>query len=231
MNIVNKTLARELIITDDGSHSICVPELDESYHSSHGAIQEARHIYIKDALVFSAKHGSNLNVLEIGFGTGLNTFLSYQYALENGLRIHYHGVEKYPLLESEYSQLNYSGDENSQHELFLKLHQSDWEREEKINDFFTLYKEQKDIRLLQLPDNFYDVVYFDAFGPDVQPDLWSEKVFRKIFHSMKEGAVMTTYSVKGQVRRVMKTVGFSVEKIPGPSGKREITRAVKTVNG
>ena len=224
----NKANFRKIIQTEDGSHTLFVPELDENYHSTHGAIQEAEHIFIKEALAFAVKDKNSLNVLEIGFGTGLNSFLSLLFAQQNNLELFYHGLEKYPVVEEEYSVLNYAFDEKDNQADFMNIHQAEWGRSTEIVKGFSLKKERVDFREMQLPSNYFDVVYFDAFGPDVQPDLWTEKVFQLIYDSMKVGAVMTTYSVKGVVRRAMKSVGFEVEKIPGPPGKREISRAIKS---
>jgi len=222
-----KIFKREIIQTEDGSHTLFVPELNENYHSTHGARQEADHIFIKEALQYATQLNKQLNVLEIGFGTGLNAYLSLLFAQENNLHIRYQGIEKYPVLEKEYALLNYASNDEQFYSYFLKLHQIAWENEVRINDYFSLKKEQVDFREMQLPKDFFDVVYFDAFGPDVQPNLWSEEVFRIIYQAMTSGGVLTTYSVKGSVRRTMKTVGFRVEKIAGPLGKREISRAIK----
>lgn len=225
----NKTLSRKIIITDDGSHSLYVPELNENYHSTHGAKQEAEHIFIKDALAFASENNKRLNVLEIGFGTGLNAFLSLQYARANSLELCYHGIEKYPIIEKEYEVLNFPSSREGEQAVFLKLHQATWEQTVDIESFFKLRKIQADFKEMNLPSDYFDVVYFDAFGPNVQADLWSTEIFKTIYKSMKIGGVMTTYSVKGDVRRAMKSVGFEVKKIPGPLGKREITRAIKAV--
>jgi len=220
-------LKREIIQTEDGSHTLFVPELNENYHSIHGARQEAEHIFIKEALQYASQLKTHLNVLEIGFGTGLNAYLTLLFAQKHDIHIRYFGIEKYPIEEKEYSLLNYAENDGWFYSYFLKLHQTVWGNEARIHNFFSLKKEQVDFREMQLPTDFFDVVYFDAFGPDVQADLWSEEVFRIIYQSMKSGGVLTTYSVKGVVRRAMKSVGFKVEKIPGPPGKREMSRAIK----
>lgn len=222
------TKYRKIIETGDGSHSIYVPQLDENYHSSHGAVQEAMHIFIKEALSVKSSELESLDVLELGFGTGLNAFLSYQFAKMNKKPVRYLGIEKYPLIEREYSMLNYSSyNEKDSSVDFLDLHTSPWEHNVELDEYYSLLKRKVDFRQMLLPVDKFDVVYFDAFGPEIQPELWSESVFKLIYNSMKNGGVMTTYSVKGSVRRTMKSVGFDVKKIPGPPGKREITRAVK----
>jgi tRNA U34 5-methylaminomethyl-2-thiouridine-forming methyltransferase MnmC len=227
MNNTDNPFYRKMILTKDGSHSLYVPGLDESYHSTNGAIQEAAHIFIKDALNWRAINKRALNILEIGFGTGLNALLSLQYAQANKLQVSYFGVEKYPITEKESLLINYANHDASLKKEFMHLHQVEWGKWNQINKYFSLFKQQVDFRSMELESNYFDVVYFDAFGPDVQPDLWTDKVFELIYNSMRRGGVMTTYSVKGIVRRAMKSVGFEVEKIPGPIGKREITRAVK----
>jgi tRNA U34 5-methylaminomethyl-2-thiouridine-forming methyltransferase MnmC len=214
---------RDIIKTKDGSHTIYIPELDETYHSGFGAMQEAEHIFIREALAFYAGDKRALNILEIGFGTGLNAYLSLLFSKERELKINYCGVEKYPLELKEIEALNYFDNE----QLFLKLHQIPWNAWQELGEHFRLYKLQSDFRRMILETENFDVVYFDAFAPDVQPHLWTEDIFRKIYDSMKRGGVLTTYSVKGSVRRAMKSVGFEVKKIPGPPGKREITRAIK----
>ena len=225
----DKALSRKIILTQDGSHSIYVPQLQETYHSTHGARQEAEHIFIKEALSIAAQQKQSLNVLEIGFGTGLNAYLSMQYALKHSLRINYYGIEKYPVSKEEIGLLNYHQDIVENKSYFQKLHQSQWGSSELIAGEFYLEKMQVDFREMKLANQYFDVVYFDAFGPDVQPELWSAAIFQMIHQSMKSGGIMTTYSVKGDVRRAMKSVGFEVSKIPGPPGKREITRAIKIV--
>jgi len=224
---LDETYLRKIIETDDGSHTLFVPELNEHYHSSHGALQEAEHIFINNALAFSLKGKKSLNVLEVGFGTGLNALLTLHYAQSKGLSIFYHALEKYPVKAKEYSVLNYASQTLLDEASFLNLHHADWGSNVAISNNFTLRKEQVDFREMQLSANYFDVVYFDAFGPDVQPELWTIQVFRLIYNSMKVGGVMTTYSVKGVIRRAMMSVGFDVEKIPGPVGKREISRAIK----
>lgn len=230
MNKNDFPLYREIIVTKDGSHSFYVPSLDETYHSSFGAAQEANHIFIKDALAWRAQEQEELNILEIGFGTGLNALLSMKYAQENYLSLYYFGIEKYPITEAEFQILNYVVDSPILQARFQKLHHTEWGSWNRISDCFTLFKLHSDFRKMNLELDFFDVVYFDAFGPDVQPDLWTEAIFSLIFNSMRAKGVMTSYSVKGKVRRAMEAVGFNVAKIPGPLGKREITRAIKPVN-
>ncbi len=213
-------MKREVKITKDGSTTFYVPELGEHYNSHFGAIQESSHIFIDSALKQIDKE--EINILEFGLGTALNALQTYNYAKENCLRINYCGVEKYPLLEDEYSQLNYPNNA-----ILSEIHNAEWDKEFRIDDNFKIIKLKSDFVDLILNENNYDVVFFDAFAPDVQPHLWTLQIFQKIYKAMKIGGVLTTYTVKGSVRRIMKEAGFQVEKIPGPPGKREISRAWK----
>lgn len=225
---MDKIQNHKLILTEDGSHSIYVPALNETYHSSHGASQEAKHIFIQSALAYSLDSKKHYSILELGFGTGLNAWLTFLFSQERKIQISYTAIEKYPLINEEVQKLNYSKfDELESGVNFMGFHLSTWGRWNEIGNMFRLLKLQLDFRALKLEGDQFDVVFFDAFGPDVQPKLWTEAVFETIYASMKEGAILTTYSVKGKVRRALKAVGFEVEKIPGPPGKREITRAIK----
>lgn len=222
---------REVFTTADGSKSFKVPEWEEQYHSKYGAIQEAEHVFIKNGLTYYLGNFDKNNaaaVLEIGFGTGLNALLTAIYAQEHQKIIHYTGLEAYPITPKECEALNY-GDlikNNGVQNIFESLHQASWEKEEKISAFFTLHK--RNLYFEQFKDEQqYDLIYFDAFGARVQPELWNEKVFRAMYKGLHNTGVLVTYSAKGSVRRALQTVGFSVEKIPGPPGKREMLRACK----
>ena len=218
-------MKRELFVTEDGSNSIFVPELNENYHSQFGAKQESQHIFIDSALAQIDKE--DIRIMEFGFGTGLNALLTYEYAQKKNIRIRYSTIEKYPLTENEYNKLSYAKDSN--YDFFLKLHQCSWGIQNEITAKFDFYKEQIDIREFRNNEKQFDVVYFDAFAPDVQPHLWTKDIFEEIYKSISEGGILTTYTVKGSVRRILKDIGFKVEKIPGPPGKREITRAWKMI--
>ncbi len=219
-------LNRSIIITEDGSSSLYVPLLDEAYHSIHGAIQESEHIFIAAGLnaeIFSSM--KNIKIFEVGFGTGLNALLTIIYA-KNRI-INYHTIELYPLQEFEWKQLNYSVLEKKNKQIFYDLHQSPWEIITNITDSFTLLKNKIAMQNILLSENEYDLVYFDAFSPDSQPEMWSESVFLTIFKAMKSGGILMTYSTKGIVKRTLQNVGFKIEKLAGPPGKREILRAYK----
>ena len=220
----------KIIITADGSNSIYVEDLNEHYHSIHGAIQESMHIFIQSGLL--CEQLSNLqeiNILEIGFGTGLNTLLTYFAALKNQKNIHYTTIEKYPLKWEEVQQLNYPDLLEYPHSknVFKRIHEISWEKAKTVSEGFILCKHEQSALEIPYPPNAFDLVYFDAFAPDVQAELWSEELFKKIYNSMKTNGILVTYSTKGIVKRALKNVGFQIEKLPGPKGKREILRAKK----
>ncbi len=214
---------KKIIITEDGSKTIFVPELDEHYHSTHGAIQESMHIFIRSGLrELSAK---NINIFELGFGTGLNAFLTAIEAERLNIKVNYESIEKYPLNSEITTSLNYADfftEEKSA--LFAKIHSCDWNQKEKISDNFNLLKIEGDIENYS-PSNKYDIIYFDAFGPEKQPELWGPDIISKIAWSCKEGGLFLTYSSRGELKRQLKACNFHVEHIQGPPGKREITRA------
>ena len=214
----------ELRITEDGSHSLYVPEIDECYHSSHGAIQESRHIFIEAGLKSCLKN--EIVILEIGFGTGLNALLAYQYALKNGKNIHYITLEKFPVSIEQVKQLNYpSMMDESLNEIFKAMHEVAWNEPHEISPFFILEKIKVDFTEYQ-HINQYDVIFFDAFSPEKQPEMWLQSQFEKIAAQCNEGAILTTYCAKGIVRRALQSAGFKVERLPGPPGKREILRGI-----
>ncbi|MEI6752193.1 MAG: tRNA (5-methylaminomethyl-2-thiouridine)(34)-methyltransferase MnmD [Paludibacter sp.] len=215
----------ELKLTEDGSHTLFVPEIDECYHSSHGAIQESRHIFIEAGLKQCQK--DEICVLEVGFGTGLNAFLALVEAERSGKKIHYIALEKYPVHVEKAMLLNYSEliDSNKE-EVFNLLHTSGWNELIEITPYFTLHKIETDFTQY-VHYQLYDVVFFDAFSPEKQPEMWSVEQFEKLRKSCNFGAVLTTYCAKGMVRRAMQAAGFKVERLPGPPGKREILRGVK----
>ena len=214
----------ELKITEDGSHTLFVPEIDECYHSLHGAVQESRHIFIEAALKQCPK-----DELEVGFGTGLNAFLALLEAEKSGRRIRFITLEKYPVGLETALQLNFAQELGADKAMFDKLHQAEWNKSVAITPYYTLEKIEADFTQFQHSTN-YDVVFFDAFSPEKQPEMWSEEQFRKIYNHCNDNAVLTTYCAKGIVRRAMQAVGFVVERLPGPPGKREILRATKSID-
>ena len=223
-------MERKLIITNDGSHSIFVPELNVTYHSVHGAIQESMHVYIQAGLTESAIFDwvGVLGVLEIGFGTGLNALLTLIEADKHKNRIYYTALELYPLNETETSELNYCKQLNLPHyqPLFEKMHQCEWEEMIEITENFRLTKIKCNLVDFSTANLFY-VIYFDAFAPAAQPELWTEEIFEKLYSMLNEDGILVTYCSKGDVRRAMQAAGFKVEKLPGPRGKREMLRGRK----
>ncbi|NCO64020.1 MAG: tRNA (5-methylaminomethyl-2-thiouridine)(34)-methyltransferase MnmD [Flavobacteriales bacterium] len=225
-------MKRKIVITNDGSSTIFLPEWNEQYHSMHGAIQEAYHVFIKHGLHYFVEKHPNfkepISILEIGFGTGLNTFISYLEAEKLNLTINYCGVEAFPVSLDEINQLNYIEELQAQDKagLFRCLHDSEWETEQEISQNFKLTK-QKKFFIDIVETNKYHLIYFDAFGARVQPELWTEPIFKIMCNALKTQGVLVTYSAKGSARRAMQTVGFTVEKLPGPPGKREMLRACK----
>jgi len=204
----------ELKITLDGSHTLFVPAIDECYHSTHGAIQESQHIFIQCALKQCLK--SYVRVLEIGFGTGLNAFLTVIEAERSGKTIHYTSLEKYPVEIVKALQLNYPEELSPESRKFFELmHTSAWNEEIQITPFFTLKKIETDFTCYKFEDKF-DVVFFDAFSPEKQPEMWTQERFEMIYKHCNSGAVLTTYCAKGIVRRAMQAAGFKVERLPGP---------------
>jgi len=203
-----------------------MPDWNEQYHSKHGAIQEAYHVFIKNGLM--AHNNPHLSVLEIGFGTGLNCFITLLEAAKKNLHIDYVGVEAYPIQEDEILQLNYVSELESRNyaHKFEEMHLFPWDEKQQVHENFFLTKRQQLIKDISDIDAF-DLVYFDAFGARVQPELWTEEIFQKMHTSMKKNGVLVTYSAKGSVRRAMQAVGFKVTRLPGPPGKREMLQAVK----
>lgn len=219
-------MKREIITTADGSSTIRIADWDETYHSRHGAIQEAYHVFIKNGL--SVVNKPVLAILEIGFGTGLNALITLLEGSKRHTHIHYTGVEAYPVVESELQKLNYIKalqlEDKTQE--FNLMHMAPWGLDVQISEYFVLHKLKKDFA--EISDfQKYDLVYYDAFGARVQPELWSEAMFLKMFNAMKTDGVLVTYAAKGSVRRAMQSVGFTVERLPGPPGKREMLRATK----
>lgn len=213
-----------LKITQDGSHTLYMPEIDECYHSTYGAVQESEHIFVKDG--FSACNKSKINILEIGFGTGLNAFLTLLEAARQKKHVHYTGIELYPINVSDALLLNYPEvtvpEKRKEFEL---LHTTAWNEWHEVSPFFQLKKIKDDFTRVDFTDKF-DVIYFDAFSPEKQPEMWTEYLFKKLYLCAEKKAILTTYCCKGAVKRALKAAGFSVEKLPGPAGKREIVRAV-----
>ena len=212
--------------TADGSKTIFVEALDEHYHSIHGALAESRHVFIQSGL--NAIERENVSILEIGFGTGLNAITTLERNKELQRNIHYTGVEAYPVLTSDFAQLNYGklDIEESILPYLDKIHHAKWEKFQEITADFNLKKVEQKFQDINDSEAF-DLIYFDAFAPGVQPELWTEAVFKLMFKALRPNRILVTYCAKGQVKRNMKAAGFTIEALPGPPGKREMTRAIK----
>ena len=230
-SFMDSQLQTKLVITEDGSHSLYVPQLDEHYHSTHGAIQESQHVYINTGL--NACRLQQVNILEIGFGTGLNAFLTLLEYKKTDKQIHYTSLELYPLDIKNAQQLNYAQQlsDASGAEHFMALHKAPWNEMIKITPGFSLHKIETDF---STPNNielntYFDVIYFDAFAPEKQPEMWTQQIFDKLFLLCNKNAIITTYCAKGVVRRMLQSAGFTVERLPGPPGKREILRGRKAL--
>lgn len=220
-------MEKVFMITEDGSQTVYLPELDEHYHSIHGAISESMHIYIEQGLLFSGR--KNLSVLEIGFGTGLNAYLSYCFAQKENLNIDYYSLEKYPLTKQEYGLLNYPKIIFSEYaSTFNRLHEAEWNKEVNISVNFKLNKVHADLLTFQFEEApKFDLVFYDAFAPVKQPEMWTDEILHKVAASVKKEGVLVTYCAKGSVRRTLTDAGFIMERIPGPKGKKEILRGKK----
>jgi tRNA U34 5-methylaminomethyl-2-thiouridine-forming methyltransferase MnmC len=219
-------LKREIIQTLDGSTTIHIKEWDECYHSKFGAIQEAQHVFIKNGL--SLFENSTLSILEIGFGTGLNAFITFLESQKLHQTINYVGVEAYPVSAEEVMLMNYVSELDAEKErsVFEKMHESNWEEPIVLRDDFLFTKRKQFFDEIDDFDKF-DLIYFDAFGYTVQPELWSTAIFQKMYSALKPNGVLVTYAARGVVKRSMIEVGFTVEKLEGPPGKREMFRARK----
>jgi tRNA U34 5-methylaminomethyl-2-thiouridine-forming methyltransferase MnmC len=219
-------LKRNIIQTRDGSTTIHIEEWDECYHSRFGAIQEALHVFIKNGL--SLFENNPVSILEIGFGTGLNVLVTFLESQKAHQKIDYVGVEAYPVSAEEASLMNYVVELNAENErpIFEKMHECSWEEKISLNDTFSLTKRKQFFADIDDVEKF-DLIYFDAFGFDVQPELWSTEIFQKMFDALKPKGVLVTYAARSVIKRSMIEAGFTVEKLKGAPGKREMFRARK----
>ncbi len=220
-------MQREIRLTADGSHTVIIPAMDVSYHSKHGAVNESMHVFIEAGLLPCINGCDNdpVSVLEVGFGTGLNALLSLREAVSRKRNIFYQAVEPYPITTTEAALLNH-GKITGFADAFRLLHSSAWEKPVSINSFFTLHKTQIALQDFNTAHSFH-CIYFDAFAPTMQPELWTETIFSQLLPMLLPGGCLITYCSKSIVRKAMTTAGFKVEKIPGPFGKREMVRAWK----
>lgn len=216
----------EIEPTADGSVTLYRKDINEHYHSVKGAMTESGHVYLGHGWEMAAAGRETVSVFEVGFGTGLNAALTASAAQRLRKPTKYFSVELYPLSRVLTDRLEYGGDEGFSR-MFRAVNEAAWDSPAVINDFFTLHKIEGDLLSMNIPSGM-DVVYFDAFAPEKQPEMWSEEIFRKIFHVMNPGGILTTYCAKGVIRRMLQEIGFRCERLPGPpGGKREILRAAK----
>lgn len=217
----------EIKHTADGSSTLFLPELDEQYHSLNGAFTESEHVFLNMGFQFHPK--SNPVVFEVGFGTGLNALLTARQAEITGRQVYYVAIENFPLSQEVIMKLDYGRlIPNKGRELFLDLHRCEWNKSVQLTSSFRLLKIKADFTGgdWKLPVGC-DIIYFDAFGPDKQPRMWEPQLFVRLYEQLLPGGVLVTYSAKGEVRRRLKAAGFGVEKVPGPTGKKEMLRAIK----
>ncbi|MGK0387360.1 MAG: tRNA U34 5-methylaminomethyl-2-thiouridine-forming methyltransferase MnmC [Maribacter sp.] len=220
-------MSNKIITTSDGSHSILSEKFGVTYHSIHGAIQETQHVFIDAGLDYQAQQKSEVSILEIGWGTGLNSYMTLLESDKRKLPIHYTTIEAYPISLKQAKGLNYA--ENLQQEdpqSFLQLHELEWEKAHAISPFFNFTKYQMLFEKIDF-NNQFDIIYFDAFAPNAQAEFWEEDFLSKMYQSLQKGGILVTYCAKGSFKRALKAAGFTVESIPGPPMKREMVRAIK----
>lgn len=217
-----------IITSKDGSHSLQVLDSSITFHSRHGAIQESLIVFINTGLLYFKNSYPNcraIKIFEMGFGTGLNALLTAVEASRINTHISYYSIDLHPLPNDLFLKLNYAGLLKVP-ELYKKITASPWEQPVSITSFFDLNKIESNLLSYSFVEE-YDIIYFDAFAPDDQPELWTAEMFTKVYNTLNPGGVLVTYCSKSVVRKNLQAVGFTVEKIPGPPGKREILRAVK----
>lgn len=215
-----------VIVTADGSHSLLNAELDETYHSRHGARQESDYVFIEQGLRFWLERNqqNQLTILEIGLGTALNAWLTFRLPEAQSRQIRYFAIEKYPLPDAVWQQLNYAGTDRA---LFEKIHTLLWNSWQPVTTTAALFKCECALQELKMPDLKFDLIYYDAFAPNKQPDMWAFDMLEKTVQNLRQGGVFVTYCAKGQLKRDLKNLGLEVTSLPGPPGKREMVRAVK----
>ena len=215
-------MEQSVIITSDGSHSLINRELNETYHSTHGAVQESMHVFIENGLRQCAKH--QISIFEVGFGTGLNAFLTLLEAEKRAIFIHYTTIELFPVEKPLWSLFNFADNyAKEQKEQFYHLHSCAWETNNIISKHFTIRKIKADFTDYQ-PDKTFDLIFFDAFSPEKQPGLWTQERFSTLATYCNPGAILTTYCSKGIVKQALRGAGFVVERLWGAPGKRHMLR-------
>ncbi|MEM7107505.1 MAG: tRNA (5-methylaminomethyl-2-thiouridine)(34)-methyltransferase MnmD [Bacteroidota bacterium] len=221
----------QLIVTEDGSHTLYVPELKETYHSFHGAWQESEHVFIEKGLnnFANAHPTSSVNLLEIGFGTGLNALLAAAWASKNKVEVRMTSLEAYPIDNKLAVQLNYPEFVSAKEAAhwFEHIHETPWNQPREINRFYTLTKRKIKLEKAHLPSMHFEVVFFDAFAPNKQSELWEMTILQKIYNTQTVGSFFVTYCAKGQLKRDLRDLGYDVETLDGPPGKKEMIRATK----
>ncbi len=221
-----------IIITEDGSHTVAVPSKNITYHSIHGAIQESLHVFIQAGLEHFINHNpdhqfGSVHIFEMGFGTGLNALLSLQHAIQHKQNLFYQTIELYPLSTENVLSLNYTDRmEQCLKESFYAMHQCKWNETILLHPYFSFQKTKTDLAKFETATRFH-LIYFDAFDPHTQPELWTESIFKKMLDMLYTNGILVTYCSKGAVQRALKAAGFTIEKLKGPPGKREVVRAVK----
>ena len=219
----------ELHTTEDGSLTLYAPTFGEHCHSMHGAVQESEHIYrglaLRERMSSWREGDAPLRLFEVGFGTGLNALLSWREAEERHIPLQYYSIEKFPITPEIYEALHYEGlgEEREVKDQLLRLHTAPWDEAVELSPFFTLYKLRGDLTTCTFPERL-SVIYYDAFSPESQPELWAEVLFQRLGKVASSGAILSTYCAKGEVRRRLQRAGFLVERLPGPPGKREVLR-------
>lgn len=219
-------MEHQIIVTNDGSKTIYLPELKETYHSSNGALQEACHVFIKNGLENCTEE--EINIFEVGFGTGLNAILAYKFAIENKKKVIYHGIEAFPVSELIAAEMDYFSCIDEEYKsVFEWMHKVEWNIEHAFDSYFSFQKINGKLEEYSLKEAFYNVVFYDAFGPGAQAEMWEVQLLKKMYDGLNENNFLVTYCAKGQVKRDLKSLGFEIEPLQGPPGKREMTRAWK----
>jgi tRNA U34 5-methylaminomethyl-2-thiouridine-forming methyltransferase MnmC len=213
----------ELQKTLTGEYTLYIPSMDETYHSRNGAISESKHVFLKEGM---NRTTGNIKILEVGFGTGLNALLTAQQAKKTDRKVHYHTLEPFQVPFDLIEKIEY-GELAEDPTLFTQMHEAQWETQIKVSEHFVLLKTTQKLEYINLDSDAYDVIYFDAFAPKKQPELWNEKIFTKLYKATKPGGILTTYSAAGQLKRDLKAAGYTIENPPGANGKREMTVAIK----
>lgn len=222
-------MSNKIILTNDGSHSILSEQFGVTYHSIHGAIQETQHVFINAGLDYKHQQQEDIAILEIGWGTGLNSYMTFLEAEKRNIQLDYTTIEAYPISTKQAENLNYSKSlEQANNDLFLSQHQLEWEKKHSISENIHFSKHQMLFQEIDFKNKF-DLIYFDAFAPNAQAELWEPEFLQKMYDALKEKGILVTYCAKGSFKRALKAVGFTIESIPGPPRKREMTRAKKEV--